>query len=85
MRRWYLRQRRYAESLGEPGVASTLQYQQEHEPGTALPVLSAAVVEKLAAAGYKAREDLYGADEDELVTEASLSRAEARGVLRALE
>ncbi len=84
-RRYYLLAARDADAVGDYAIAMALRgTQRATVPATALPTLAAALLTKLASAGYTTVEDLDGADIEEL-TENGLTRAEADTTLKALE
>jgi hypothetical protein len=84
VRRYYLAKRHAAAELGDTALETVWQGKQEAEAGTALaddfPYLS-----RLAAAGYTTREDLAGADADELEEQDFTSREAAAIVAAAAE
>lgn len=81
-RRYYLYKSRDAADRGDGAISSLYHGKQEGEPGTALPD-DFPSREALAAYRYKTKEDLEGADVDELVLNAKLSRKDAEKVLAA--
>ena len=81
-RRYYLQKSAAARARGEMGLADAWRTKQLAEPGVVLPD-AWPHANGLRAAGYTAREDLDGADEDELRA-AGLGPQEARAVLAAL-
>lgn len=85
LRRYYLRAEVEATLRDDRAIAMALRAKRRAEPGTDMPAtLGAATLTALNTAGYFAREDLVGADEDELL-DAGLSTAQATAVLRAME
>lgn len=83
-RRYYLRKRLTARRDGDVALERAWAGMQASAPNAALPDNFPARA-KLAAAGYSAIEDVTGADVDELVTDAGLSRHEAAAVVAAVE
>jgi len=81
-RRYCLYKRMSANLLCNQATAAVWQSKQEAEPGTTLPSGFPKKTE-LAAVGYVADEDLNGADCDELVDYARISRRDAQAVLTA--
>jgi hypothetical protein len=84
VRRYYLLSARAARARDEEALALAWEGKQRAEAGTPLPAFSASITAKLNAAGYLVREDVEGADEEELRAEAGLSPKEAAAVLAAL-
>jgi len=82
LRRYYLN-KRSAAVLRQDDIASLWQGKQAAEPGTVLPDEFPSKA-ALATAGYTTKEDLDGADADELVKYASLARKDANKVMAAL-
>jgi hypothetical protein len=80
-RRYCLSKRRAASLSGRDAAAAAWQAKQEAEPGTPLPS-TFPFRTRLAELGYVAREDLDGADEQEL-NRAGLGLRQARAVLTA--
>jgi hypothetical protein len=72
-----------AKRRGEEGLKHTWLAVQRGHAGTPLP-LDVPGLTKLLAAYYQATEDVDGADEQELITNARLTRTEARKALAAL-
>lgn len=79
-RRYYLA-KMHAAVANEDTIADVWQGKQEAEPGTALPA-DFPLLSRLQPLGYKAVEDLTGADSDELV-EQGFSAREAAAILAA--
>ena len=85
LRRYYFRAEVDARLRGDDATALTLRAKRRAEPSADLPAsLGATTLSALRTAGYFAREDLVGADEDELL-DAGLSSTEARAAIRAVE
>lgn len=82
-RRYYLHKRIIARAQNT-SLEPAWQARQEEMPGTALPA-SFPFLSELEAVGYTTREDLDGADADELVDHVSLSRRDAEAVIAAFQ
>lgn len=82
-RRYYLSASRSAALEGLRAASAVLLASHDAQPGTPLPETFPAY-EKLVAANYTCREDVDGADVDELVRGAGLTRGEAEAALEAL-
>jgi hypothetical protein len=82
-RRFYLLKHRASKKVGDIGRASYWQGKQDSEAGSLLPS-SFPFLAKLQEARYFAREDLVGADEDELIEAVGFGTKEAKAVLTAL-
>ncbi len=83
-RRYYLLKAQYNATTAEDYVfAQGFWAKQNALPGTPLPSTLPALT-KLAAAHYTMIEDVRGADVDELVEQAGLTRSEAQAVLAAI-
>jgi hypothetical protein len=82
-RRYLLSASRSAGLEGLRGASAALLASHEAQPGTALPSTFPAYG-KLVAAHYTCREDVAGADVDELIVCAGLTRPEALAVLQAI-
>jgi hypothetical protein len=82
LRRLYLKNRKLTAQAGEFAISSLWQYRQEEQAGTPLPD-GFPLKTELAAAGYSTREDLEGADADELVEWAAVSSLDAKAILAA--
>lgn len=80
-RRYYLHKRLFARMALEDSER-IWQAKQEAEPGTALPA-SFPFLSELTQIGYTTREDLDGADEDELTRHAGFSTRDASAILAA--
>lgn len=83
VRRVYLH-KRIAARAQLSNLEPVWQAKQEAEPGTALPA-SFPFLSELEAVGYTTREDLDGADADELVDHVSLSKRDAEAVIAAFQ
>lgn len=81
-RRYYLAKRHVANEYGDKGLALVWQAKQEAEPGTALPS-DFPHLTTLTGCGYTTKEDLTGADVQEL-TELGFATREANTILTAL-
>jgi hypothetical protein len=84
LRRYYLGMEYTARLQGDPGSASAARGLRLEVPATPLPEAFPCLL-ALREAGYLAREDLIGADADELRRVAGISPSQARVVLAALE
>ncbi len=82
-RRYYLLKRLAAALAGDEELAAVWRSKQEATTGTALPE-GFPLAAKLALAGYLVAQDLDGADEGELATNADLSSREALAVIAAI-
>jgi hypothetical protein len=82
-RRYYLLRARAAAKIGDSALASTWRTKQAGVEGEALPD-DFPHASALAAVGYTTREDLDGADEDELAHDAGLGLRAAQAILAAL-
>jgi hypothetical protein len=82
LRRFYLKKRKMAQAAGEHALSGLWQSRQEEQAGTLLPDDFPARAE-LAAAGYTAKEDLEGADSEELVDWACVDNTAAKAILAA--
>jgi len=82
-RHYYLLNRLAADQRTEFAVRDVWKGKQEAEPGTALPT-SFPSYAALSAIGYTTKEDLDGADADELVETVGLSQSEAAAVMAAV-
>lgn len=82
VRRYYLLKRLFCKRA-EDDNERVWQALQDEAAGDALPSTFPSR-EALVAAGYSTRQDLDGADEDELIEQVGLGRNEAKAVLAAL-
>jgi hypothetical protein len=83
LRRFYLLKRITAQQLDDLALASVWHSKQEEYPaGTLLPAAFPFKAE-LEAVGYVATEDLVGADTDELIYYAALTKRQAEAVIAA--
>jgi hypothetical protein len=83
LRRFYLRKRIGARLEGDLALAGVWQSKQEEQPGGIAVPDDFPSRERLVAAGYTAKEDFNGADENELWQSACLGPTEAHDVLAA--
>jgi hypothetical protein len=82
-RRYCLQKRIVAKLIGDDAISALWQSKQEAEPGGTVFPATFPAKEKLNAVGYVAKEDLVGADTDELTDYAALSRREADAAIAA--
>jgi len=82
LRRFYLLKRITAKNLDDLALSAVWQSKQEEQPGVELPATFPSKT-TLAAIGYVAKEDLDGADADELIQYAGLTRRAADAVVAA--
>lgn len=80
LRRYYLL-KRLASARIQSDLASTWRAKQEAEPATALPS-TFVLRDRLVAAGYSSKEDLHGADAEELRA-SGFSARDAKAILAA--
>lgn len=83
LRRCYLKQRVLKRQADELAASAVFQSHQEEQPGTALPADFPARAQ-LVTGGYATREDLDGADPEEVADWASISIQSAKAVLAAV-